>query len=114
MNNIYNLYIALGLLVCTIVCGVFIKIKLNSDYTDSTTESDCSSWTSDLSKIKDGDSCSVWTDNKCRRGTYTAGSSPDLAKCDSPRDFLPLILLIISIICLIASIVFGVRYARST
>jgi len=104
-----NLIIGFVLLGVSILCGVVAVVLVRAKQTDSKTEDDCNAWQKDSAKLKDGDSCSVWDSNQCRKGIWNLSSK----NCVSKGSVWPLILLILALACFIASIVFFVKSRNS-
>ena len=69
-------------------------------YSDDNTKDNCKDQPSDISKFIDGSECHVWDDNNCRRGKYEKSSN----SCVSKGDYVPLVLLLLSLAFAISSI----------
>jgi len=67
-------------------------------YSDDNTEDKCKD--SGSSKFVEGSECHIWDNNKCRRGKYEKSSS----NCISKGDYIPLILMLLSLSFLISSV----------
>jgi hypothetical protein len=104
-----NLIFGSVLLGLTIIFVVVVVVLVRAKQTDSKTEDDCNAWQKDSAKLKDGDSCSVWDSNQCRKGIWNLSSK----NCVSKGSVWPLILLILALACFIASIVFFVKSRNS-
>jgi len=99
--------IILLLLAIALIAGSVMYTK-SQDFTDTNTQQSCNdALIEDQKNYKEGGQCHVWDGSQCRKGKFEQQS------CASKGKLLPIILLGVGIVCLVASLIFGVMYMRS-